>query len=84
MTVERARSPSRLVATKMRSGVGVARVAQQLDDDVLDAADVVLGLPALGLGDLEADEAVAKVLLDLDVGVAGDGGDEVQSRRRES
>ena len=46
--------------------MGVAGVAQQLDDDVLDAADVVLGLPALGLGDLKADVAVAEGLLDLE------------------
>ena len=58
------RSPSREVATKMPVRTGVAGVAQHLDDDVLDAADVVLCLATLGLGDAQAHEAPAEVLLD--------------------
>ena len=58
-------------------GVSVSGVAQQLDDDVFNGTDVVLRLSSLGLGDIEAYETVAEVLLDLDEGVAGDGGDEV-------
>jgi hypothetical protein len=61
-------------------GVRIPGVAQHLHHDVFERADVVLGLPALGLGDLEADIPVAESLLDLDVLVAGDGGDEVQER----
>jgi len=57
--------------------VSVARVPQQLDDDVLRAADVVLGLAPLGLGDLETNIAVAEVLFDLQEGVARNGVDEL-------
>ncbi len=54
----------------------VARVAQHLDDDVLDAADIMLGLAPLGLGDTKADESLAEVLLDTQNGFASHGGDE--------
>ena len=57
--------------------VGVARVAQELDDDVLEAPDVVLCLPAFGLGHAQTHVAVAERLLDFEVAVAGDRGDEV-------
>ena len=77
-TVMTRRSPSRCVATKMRVAWASRRVAQQLDDDVLEGADVVLGLPALGLGDAQTDEALAEVLLDLEVGLARDGLDEIE------
>ena len=66
------------------SRMGVAGVAQQLDDDVFDAADVVLGLSALGLRDLESDVAVAEVLFDLEEGVARDGRHEVEEFIRRS
>ena len=81
---ERARVALPAVRDEDAARVRVAGVAQQLDDDVLERADVVLRLAALGLGDLEADVAVAEVLLDLDVLVAGDGGHEARgvSRRQ--
>ena len=75
---ERAQVALSAVGEEDAAGMRVARVAQQLDDDVLDAADVVLGLPALGLGDLEPNVAVAEVLLDLEEGVARDRRDEVE------
>ena len=50
-------------------GPGVPGVAQHLDDDVLNAADVVLCLAPLGLANAKADEAVAQRLLDADRGV---------------
>ncbi len=58
--------------------VGVARVAQKLDDDVFDAADVVLGLPTFGFGDSKANVAVAEGLFDLEIGLARHGRDEVE------
>ena len=52
------------------AGVGVARVAQHLDDDILNGADIVLGLAPLCLGGLEAHKAVSQILLDSQVAVA--------------
>ena len=49
---------------------GIARIAQQLDDHILDMLDIVLSLPALSLRDTQADIALAEVLLDAQVGLA--------------
>jgi hypothetical protein len=49
--------------------MSVARVAKQLDHDVLDAADVVLGLAALRLRDSEPDVAIAETLFHLEIGL---------------
>jgi hypothetical protein len=58
--------------------VGIAGVAQELDNDVFNAADIVLGLATLGFRDLETHETVSEVLFHFEEGVAGDGGDEVE------
>ena len=54
----------------------VACVSQHFDNDVLDMLDIVFGLTALCLGNAQANEAVAEVLLDAKVSLAGHGGDE--------
>jgi len=54
-------------------GMSVACIAQHLDDDILEGTDVVLCLPTLSLRDPQANKPIAKVLLDFEVGLAGDG-----------
>ena len=58
-------------------GAGVAGVAQHLDDGILDALDVVLGLAPLRFRHAEADKALAQVLLDPERALAPHGSDEV-------
>ena len=67
---ERAHVALSAAREKYPARMGVARVSQQLHDDVLDAPDVVLGLATLGFRDLEPNVAVAEVLLDLEEAVA--------------
>lgn len=55
----------------------VAGVPEHFDDDVLDAADIVLGLAPFRLGGLEAHETVAEPFLDGKVGIARNGFDEI-------
>jgi hypothetical protein len=52
-------------------GTGIASVPEHLDDGVLDATDVMLGLAPLGLADAKLHEAVAELLLDAKGAVAG-------------
>ena len=59
-----------------RASPGIASVPQRLDDDVLDVLDIVLGLPALGLGHAEANVPLTEVLLDAEIRFPGHGGDE--------
>ena len=59
-------------------GAGVPCVAEHFDDDVLDAANVVLGLSPLGLGHTKANVPLAEVLLDAKGTLASHGGDEAK------
>lgn len=52
--------------------IGIARVAQQLDHDILSGADVVDGLAPLGFGAPQTDKAIPEVGLDPEMAIAAD------------
>ena len=58
-------------------GSRIAGVAQHLDDHVLGAANIVLGLTSLGLGAAKTNEAISEVVLDSEMAFAGDLFDEL-------
>lgn len=59
-------------------GTGIARVPEHLDDDILGAANIVLGLAPLGLRHAKTNIAFAEVLLNSKATLASHGGNKTE------